>query len=119
MSRLRKTPSCGSQLAIRHGKFGAFVGCLSYPRCKFSCQVGAAAEAANHTKPGKPSAASADDYKITPQRQVYRADDDDPNGPPWRLEASRKASGQRIDWNERLTWDDFGPASTVRRVPAT
>ena len=27
-------PKCGSKMKIRHGKFGAFLGCTNYPECK-------------------------------------------------------------------------------------
>jgi putative DNA topoisomerase len=29
-------PECGSELAIKHGKSGAFWGCVSYPNCAFT-----------------------------------------------------------------------------------
>ena len=28
-------PRCGSKLVERNGKYGKFVGCLSYPKCKY------------------------------------------------------------------------------------
>jgi NADPH-dependent 7-cyano-7-deazaguanine reductase QueF-like protein len=31
-----KCPQCGDDLVIRNGKFGKFLGCSSYPGCKFS-----------------------------------------------------------------------------------
>jgi predicted RNA-binding Zn-ribbon protein involved in translation (DUF1610 family) len=31
-----KCPQCGDDLIIRNGKFGKFLGCTSYPKCKFS-----------------------------------------------------------------------------------
>ncbi len=31
-----KCPQCSDDLIIRNGKFGKFLGCTSYPRCKFS-----------------------------------------------------------------------------------
>lgn len=31
-----KCPQCGGDLIIRIGKFGKFLGCISFPRCKFS-----------------------------------------------------------------------------------
>jgi predicted RNA-binding Zn-ribbon protein involved in translation (DUF1610 family) len=31
-----KCPQCGGNLIIRNGKFGEFLGCTSFPRCKFS-----------------------------------------------------------------------------------
>jgi DNA topoisomerase-1 len=30
----RECPDCGSPLKIRHGKFGKFIGCSNYPKCK-------------------------------------------------------------------------------------
>ncbi len=30
-----KCPECGSQLAIKHGRYGKFTACSSYPNCKF------------------------------------------------------------------------------------
>ena len=30
-----KCPECGGNLVLRSGKFGEFLGCISYPRCKF------------------------------------------------------------------------------------
>lgn len=27
-------PNCGSKMKVRHGKFGAFLGCSTYPECK-------------------------------------------------------------------------------------
>lgn len=31
-----KCPECGGELAIRKGRFGEFVACLAFPKCKFS-----------------------------------------------------------------------------------
>jgi predicted RNA-binding Zn-ribbon protein involved in translation (DUF1610 family) len=33
--RENKCPQCGEKLVLRSGKFGKFLGCISYPRCKF------------------------------------------------------------------------------------
>ena len=30
-----KCPQCGEKLVLRNGKYGKFIGCTSYPRCKF------------------------------------------------------------------------------------
>lgn len=30
-----KCPKCGENLVLRNGKFGKFLGCISYPQCKF------------------------------------------------------------------------------------
>jgi DNA topoisomerase I len=27
-------PKCGGKMAVRHGRFGAFLGCLNYPKCR-------------------------------------------------------------------------------------
>ena len=32
-------PDCGSKLAIKHGKSGAFFGCTTYPNCQFTKPV--------------------------------------------------------------------------------
>lgn len=32
----KKCPRCGNNLAERKGKFGSFLGCKSYPKCKFT-----------------------------------------------------------------------------------
>lgn len=34
-----KCPQCGSDLVKRNGKFGYFLGCNSYPRCKFTLNI--------------------------------------------------------------------------------
>ena len=28
--------NCGGNLVIRIGKYGSFIGCLNYPKCKFT-----------------------------------------------------------------------------------
>lgn len=28
-------PRCGGKLVEKHGKYGAFLGCSNYPKCKF------------------------------------------------------------------------------------
>lgn len=30
----QKCPVCGSEMKVRHGRFGAFLGCTKYPECK-------------------------------------------------------------------------------------
>jgi ssDNA-binding Zn-finger/Zn-ribbon topoisomerase 1 len=30
-----KCPDCGSELVMKYGRYGSFVGCSSYPNCKF------------------------------------------------------------------------------------
>ncbi|MFW2830466.1 type I DNA topoisomerase [Sphingomonas sp. ID0503] len=43
----RLCPSCGNgQLALRGGKFGAFVACSNYPECKFTRRFGQGGEGA-------------------------------------------------------------------------
>ncbi|WP_318001902.1 NERD domain-containing protein [Faecalibacillus intestinalis] len=32
-------PRCGSQLVIRNGKYGQFIGCSNYPKCKFTAKI--------------------------------------------------------------------------------
>jgi DNA topoisomerase-1 len=31
-----KCPTCGNQLLRRHGRFGEFIGCEKYPKCKYT-----------------------------------------------------------------------------------
>lgn len=33
-------PECGDELVVRHGKFGAFFGCSSYPDCRYTRKAG-------------------------------------------------------------------------------
>ncbi len=37
--RANKCPNCGSELIFRKGKFGDFMGCSSFPNCKFTRSV--------------------------------------------------------------------------------
>lgn len=32
-------PTCGGKLVVRKGKFGEFVGCSNYPKCKFTKKI--------------------------------------------------------------------------------
>jgi DNA topoisomerase-1 len=66
-----KCPDCGSQLLMRFGRYGTFVGCSTYPACKYTrdlepagATAGAAGSAANGSAPagadpGDPGAASS------------------------------------------------------------
>lgn len=31
----RKCPECGSELLVKHGKYGKFIGCGAYPKCRY------------------------------------------------------------------------------------
>ena len=31
-----KCPLCGGQLVERNGKYGSFIGCSNYPKCKYT-----------------------------------------------------------------------------------
>lgn len=33
-----KCPKCGGQLAKRTGKYGVFIGCSNYPKCRYKCR---------------------------------------------------------------------------------
>jgi predicted RNA-binding Zn-ribbon protein involved in translation (DUF1610 family) len=37
--RDNKCPQCGNNLVLRSGKFGKFLGCYSYPQCKFTRNI--------------------------------------------------------------------------------
>ena len=32
-------PKCGAALVERHGRYGIFLGCSSYPKCKFTVNL--------------------------------------------------------------------------------
>ncbi|MDO5848549.1 MAG: UvrD-helicase domain-containing protein [Methanobrevibacter sp.] len=34
-----KCPKCGKDLVKRKGKYGDFIGCSGYPKCRYTCQV--------------------------------------------------------------------------------
>ena len=34
-----KCPECGKDLLKRSGRYGEFVGCSGFPRCRFTCSV--------------------------------------------------------------------------------
>ncbi|MDR0579932.1 MAG: type I DNA topoisomerase [Campylobacteraceae bacterium] len=40
-----KCPECGSDLVLRKGRFGEFVACSSYPKCKYTKNISAAPKA--------------------------------------------------------------------------
>ncbi|HEV7156880.1 MAG TPA: type I DNA topoisomerase [Caulobacteraceae bacterium] len=43
----RLCPTCGvGRLALKSGRYGAFIGCSNYPECRFTRQIGAEAEGA-------------------------------------------------------------------------
>ena len=33
---MNRCPRCGNELVIRKGKSGEFIGCLSFPKCKYT-----------------------------------------------------------------------------------
>jgi DNA topoisomerase-1 len=42
-----KCPKCGEGLIIRHGRFGKFIACSGYPKCKYSRPIETKADDAN------------------------------------------------------------------------
>ena len=36
---LGKCPECGKDLIKRSGRYGDFVGCKGFPRCRFTCAL--------------------------------------------------------------------------------
>ena len=32
-------PSCGKELIKRSGRYGEFVGCRGFPKCRFTCSL--------------------------------------------------------------------------------
>ena len=50
----RLCPQCGNgRLALRGGKFGAFVACSNYPECKYTRQFGQGGDGARPARPGR------------------------------------------------------------------
>lgn len=43
-------PNCGGELLRRHGRFGEFIACSNYPKCKYSRNADASAEGASEEK---------------------------------------------------------------------
>ena len=43
-------PNCGGELLKRQGRFGEFIACSNYPKCKYSRNADASAEGANEEK---------------------------------------------------------------------
>ncbi|MBM0637716.1 type I DNA topoisomerase [Campylobacter sp. VicNov18] len=48
-------PQCGGELAIRKGRFGEFVACLNFPKCKYSRNLKNESENALESKFAKPN----------------------------------------------------------------
>ena len=40
IEQLGKCPECGSDLAIKNGRFGRFIACSHYPECKYTRSIG-------------------------------------------------------------------------------
>lgn len=34
-----RCPECGNSLLLRNGRYGPFLGCSNYPKCKYTCDV--------------------------------------------------------------------------------
>ena len=34
-----KCPQCGGKLVMRNGKYGRFIGCSGYPKCKYTQNI--------------------------------------------------------------------------------
>jgi formylglycine-generating enzyme required for sulfatase activity len=50
-----KCPDCGGPMQMRHGKYGAFLGCSAYPRCKGSRELPGGREKPRADVPPVPS----------------------------------------------------------------
>lgn len=48
-------PKCGKKMMERKGKFGSFLGCSGYPRCKTTMQIGQTTEKKSLRKIKSPS----------------------------------------------------------------
>ena len=36
---MNRCPRCGNELVVRKGKTGEFVGCLSFPKCRYTKEI--------------------------------------------------------------------------------
>ena len=64
----RKCPACASgRLSLKFGKFGAFIGCVNYPECKFTKPLEIAPADGDDDAEGKAAAALANEPKILGQ----------------------------------------------------
>ncbi|HEY0781200.1 MAG TPA: type I DNA topoisomerase [Thermoanaerobaculia bacterium] len=59
-------PDCGSPLVLRFGRYGSFVGCSTYPDCKYTRDGAEAAPAAATPAAGTESAAAPAEEDIPP-----------------------------------------------------
>ncbi|MDA3043964.1 MULTISPECIES: type I DNA topoisomerase [unclassified Campylobacter] len=48
-----KCPQCGKELVRRAGRFGEFIACEGYPKCKYSRNLGESADEASKSEPEK------------------------------------------------------------------
>ena len=70
----RLCPHCGNgRLALRGGKFGAFIACSNYPECKYTQQFGQGGDRGARRAMGRRISATASLLKIGPLRPLCRA----------------------------------------------
>ena len=60
-----RCPDCGSELLLRKGRYGEFIACSNFPKCKYSRNV--AKDSENSTEPGVITAAK-------PKRELKKLD---------------------------------------------
>ena len=69
----QKCPKCSSEMKLRFGKFGPFMGCVNYPDCKGIVNIpkkGESADSAENIE-GVPCVATGCEGKITRKRSRY------------------------------------------------
>ena len=56
-------PECGGELGIRQGRFGAFISCKNYPKCKYLKNLASAGEAAGGESGSSPDLGDGISFK--------------------------------------------------------
>ncbi|EPP34786.1 DNA topoisomerase I [Chlamydia ibidis] len=44
-------PICGNEMKVRHGRFGTFLGCVNYPKCRGTISIHKRGEESEHEEP--------------------------------------------------------------------
>ena len=67
----QKCPKCQSDMKVRHGRFGAFLGCVKYPECKGIVNIPKKGETAISQENMPPCPAIGCDGQITARKSRY------------------------------------------------
>lgn len=67
----QKCPKCGADMKLKHGKFGAFLGCSSYPKCQGIVNIPKKGEKVVSLEDSPPCIAVGCDGKIIPRKTRF------------------------------------------------